>query len=745
MELDTGDLYTPRCCLCFIDDSEGDLLGQISCGHVYCAPCLTTIQTGTREFLCPVDSLKSYTAWADPDLSQVIRSFRANLCDLETYLGVLSGKINYKGVKCRWEHRKTGICPKPCPYMHAFNPLAAVECPLGMNCWRKEVCLMRHNEQKAAKIELKAPSIAHLLLSDDAARLKSVLKAPNCKITVDYPAEDEIEQVNWCFLTPNQTIQSFEPNEMAQLEANFSANFDISRLKDGSNVHFRHMINIATNGDFRPVARIPFLASFRQVARVEIVCTQEQHETLGRYLEEITGFSPISRTILSIDMLEIAREFGVSVNNEQIIGTKEAIFAVSDHIKAYKLAIFPQYASLPLPPDTYIPALRSDPRLQMLLFQGQLAYGSPEDIGLLRTILPDFEYSVPYPAGVDEYNVAILCSELGLNMENKRIIGRKELVLRSVERLTTEKVMIPADANEEDLVMALSMHTTVEIAGQMLQGPKDQVAEVLKYLKSTEIEQEFPTNLPYQTIQTAITRYQVRLNGNQLIGTRSNVTAALDFLKQAAPAAIPPKEGFFQYHVLPDWYANLDMEVYADMLLPGSEEYLETEGIFMKTMKNQAQIVQILKIFNKKMYTNFAYKHESKSQVEGKCLKIKQLFHGTRATDPSVIYMSEDGLDSRLGGGMWGNGTYYAQNASYSHQFAYHTAAGSLQMFLCDVLVGDDITMGPQAIVKPPAKKDNPNAFHHSVKGNTGGSNIWITYEVSMSYPKYLIDYRAGK
>ena len=359
--------------------------------------------------------------------------------------------------------------------------------------------------------------------------------------------------------------------------------------------------------------------------------------------------------------------------------------------------------------------------------------------------MPDYEYSAACPPGTDEYDVAILCSELGISRVENRLIGRKEAVLRAIERLTAEKVMIPADTNEEDLVIALSIYTSVEIAGQTLQGPKDQVAKLLEHLQKAETAQEFPTNLPYQTIQTALTRYQIRLDGNQIVGTRTNVIAALQFLTQEAAAALPRKEGAFQYHVLPDWYANLDMDVYAYGLLVDSQQYQAAEQLFMKTMRNQAQIVQIYQIFNKKLYTNFAYKHESKSQVEGKCLEILPLFHGTRAVDPSVIYTSEEGLDSRLGGGRWGNGTYYAENASYSHAFAFNAPAGTLQMFLCDVLVGDYVQLGAQALVKPPAKPANQGAFFHSVKGNTGGSDIWITYEVSMSYPKYLIEYRVGR
>jgi len=44
------------------------------------------------------------------------------------------------------------------------------------------------------------------------------------------------------------------------------------------------------------------------------------------------------------------------------------------------------------------------------------------------------------------------------------------------------------------------------------------------------------------------------------------------------------------------------------------------------------------------------------------------LFHGTRTTDPSLVYKGEEGFDMRFSeGGMWGKAVYFAVNSSYSH------------------------------------------------------------------------------
>ena len=695
-------------------------------------------------YICPLDGFTSYTSWRDQDLLQSLLSLKHNLYDAEKVVTLLRSKVNYRGVICRWEHTTPRIGPYTCPYMHSYNPLAETECQFGTNCWRKAVCPMKHIEPKRNLVEIKAKSIAEKLVFNDAEKIKAILKVQNCNARVEYVDGDEIEEINWVYLGRNDEVFSFTDEEAKALETSFNRHLEGCRLKDGSEVVFLHMLQISKNGDFRAIARVPRLVTYRQFAKLELSCTSNQLLTLQTAITQMTITRLTPRLILSVDMLRIAKNCGLSVENGEIIGSKEAIEQAVNSFYEYKLAVFPLYRSLQLPAEVFLPALQSDFRLQTLLFHGNYVYGPADDINRLIALLPEFEYAADCPMDADEYSVAILCSELGISIVGGKIVGSKAKVMQALGQLDTETVMIPANTTEDDLVIALSLHPTVEVVGHTVKGQKEEVAKVIDYLSNAEIEQNFPINLPYQTVQTAVDRFHVRVNGVKIVGTRGNVGDALRFLTQEANAKQQqPKEGIFQYHVLPDWYANLDMDVYADTLTPDSEDYIFAEQLFMKTMQNQVVIVQILKIYNKKLYTNFAYKHESKSQVEQKRLEIMPLFHGTRATDPSIIYMSEEGLDSRLGGGMWGNGTYYAKNASYSHGYAFNTPNGHLQIFLCDVLVGDYVTLRPQAMVKPPPKKGKPNSFYHSVKGNTGGSDIWITYEVSMSYPKYLIEYRG--
>lgn len=49
---------------------------------------------------------------------------------------------------------------------------------------------------------------------------------------------------------------------------------------------------------------------------------------------------------------------------------------------------------------------------------------------------------------------------------------------------------------------------------------------------------------------------------------------------------------------------------------------------------------------------------------------MSHLFHGTRHTDPEMIFSTEDGLDMRFSAdGLNGYGIYFADNAMYSNDY----------------------------------------------------------------------------
>lgn len=77
------------------------------------------------------------------------------------------------------------------------------------------------------------------------------------------------------------------------------------------------------------------------------------------------------------------------------------------------------------------------------------------------------------------------------------------------------------------------------------------------------------------------------------------------------------------------------------------------------------------------------------------------LFHGTRNTDPKIIYQDkEESFNINYTGdsNYLGRGTYFAVKSEYSHGYAYSEPQSMIsnllggrrrQMFYCEVLVGE--------------------------------------------------------
>jgi hypothetical protein len=56
---------------------------------------------------------------------------------------------------------------------------------------------------------------------------------------------------------------------------------------------------------------------------------------------------------------------------------------------------------------------------------------------------------------------------------------------------------------------------------------------------------------------------------------------------------------------------------------------------------------------------------------------LDYLFHGTRATPPSTIYLSHEGFNVNYANdGMWGRANYFAKDSSYSDAYCFHLPTG---------------------------------------------------------------------
>ena len=96
-----------------------------------------------------------------------------------------------------------------------------------------------------------------------------------------------------------------------------------------------------------------------------------------------------------------------------------------------------------------------------------------------------------------------------------------------------------------------------------------------------------------------------------------------------------------------------------------------------------------------------------------------------------------------IAGVAYGQGVYFARDASYSDGYAHRDGSGQKHMYCTWVLTGE-YTKGNSGMVVPPPK--NPNINQHilfdSTVNNQASPSIYVVYTDSQNYPAYLIKYK---
>ena len=179
-----------------------------------------------------------------------------------------------------------------------------------------------------------------------------------------------------------------------------------------------------------------------------------------------------------------------------------------------------------------------------------------------------------------------------------------------------------------------------------------------------------------------------------------------------------------------------------------SDEWNMEVQSFHKTL-SRASVTKLERIQNKWLWDHYSFAKKQMSKKNRGCVNEKHLFHGTRTTPPEKVFKSEKGIDFRFSrAGLWGEGSYFAVNASYSDNYA-HTLPSSTtkQMLVCKVLTGVSYnaeTNTDQSLRQPPTKPSSGSfeeERYDSVKGHANGSYVYILYDHGKVYPAYLVTY----
>nr|XP_029506216.1 protein mono-ADP-ribosyltransferase PARP12-like [Oncorhynchus nerka] len=174
-------------------------------------------------------------------------------------------------------------------------------------------------------------------------------------------------------------------------------------------------------------------------------------------------------------------------------------------------------------------------------------------------------------------------------------------------------------------------------------------------------------------------------------------------------------------------------------LLSSDRDYQKVQGLFNNTMRG-FQITSIERVQNRDLWEVFQWKRDlMKKNNGGQNSKELHLFHGT---DPKhVEAICRDNFDWRLcgtNGTVYGEGSYFARDAKYSHSYTSHSGVRS--MFACQVLVGD-YTRGNSGLRRPPPKGEGSSTLYDSCVDNVLNPSIYVVFERHQVYPEFLIKY----
>ncbi|XP_056905349.1 protein mono-ADP-ribosyltransferase TIPARP [Takifugu flavidus] len=195
----------------------------------------------------------------------------------------------------------------------------------------------------------------------------------------------------------------------------------------------------------------------------------------------------------------------------------------------------------------------------------------------------------------------------------------------------------------------------------------------------------------------------------------------------------------------------LPMTMNQDFLqVPVSREdrsYRTVYSLFHKTVsETKFRIIRIQRVQNPFLWEKYKRKKEYMSRRMSEMDRLlceRHLFHGTSAD--VVEGICKHNFDPRVCGKhatMFGQGSYFARKAVYSHNFSKRSPKGVHCMFLAKVLTGR-FTVGNPSMRRPPPinPRDPSSDLFDSCVDNWVDPQIYVIFNDDQSYPYFIIHY----
>ncbi|XP_038610795.1 zinc finger CCCH-type antiviral protein 1-like [Tachyglossus aculeatus] len=296
--------------------------------------------------------------------------------------------------------------------------------------------------------------------------------------------------------------------------------------------------------------------------------------------------------------------------------------------------------------------------------------------------------------------------------------------------------------------------------GQWIEYGKEGSTQQTASLTSLDLETVFLAN-PKDTVdfragsQMYKIDFEEMVQRNLVLRTKREVrrrpefvsSADVDNIKKRSPGSSGPDilAGTF-----PDtWDKKAVPEVGFKLvdLAASTPEHQKVVKQFQETM-SRFTVRKVWRVQNLALWQVFQWQKEQMRKANGgKEVAEKLLFHGTApAHRDAICHHNFDWRICGTHGTRYGKGSYFAKDASYSHNYSQAGVSGNNDvktMFLARVLVGD-FTLGNPTLVRPPPRPEDPGRFYDSCVDCTPTPAIFVIFEKHQIYPEYIIEYTAA-
>ncbi|XP_052008920.1 protein mono-ADP-ribosyltransferase TIPARP [Xyrauchen texanus] len=281
----------------------------------------------------------------------------------------------------------------------------------------------------------------------------------------------------------------------------------------------------------------------------------------------------------------------------------------------------------------------------------------------------------------------------------------------------------------------------------------------LKEVRFITLQNQYILNIHEGFQQNAVFGFRRQIKKRPLFRSSIMLTPYLQTLGGLSSAFLSSLESSGSQPLSPT--TSTPSKVYPETWLPmnGSQDFLQVPvsrddrsyrtvySLFHKTVsETKFRILKILRVQNPFLWEKYKRKKEYMSRHMSemdRMLNERHLFHGT--SQDVVEGICKHNFDPRVCGKhatMFGQGSYFARKAIYSHNFSKRSPRGVHYMFLAKVLTGK-FTLGNPSMRRPPPMnpRDPSSDLFDSCVDNWMDPQIFVIFNDDQSFPYFIIQY----